>query len=142
MVKFILMILCLHQFEASANLFDFGSDKARASKIPDLVEKLKNLEMKDEPSYEDAFNQSVKAIENGVEEEKLFCSGESTDSEGKTLPPQQKQLCMRELKKHYLEAMKVIYESKRKYLGLIYKKQITKLDEIQKKLSADIEKNF
>lgn len=142
MVKSILIVLCLYMSDASANLFDFSSDKGRESKIPTLVANLKKLEVKDGPAYEEAFNDGIKAIENGIEEEKLYCSGEATDAEGKALPKDQKQLCMRELKKHYLEATTVIFDLKKKYLGFIHQKQIEKLTEIQTKLKADIEKNF
>ena len=142
MVKFILILSCLFVFEAKADLFDFDSDKPRESKIPALVEKLKGLEMKEDPAYEEAFNQSVKTIENSMEDEKLFCSGEATDAEGKALPKEQKQLCMRELKKHYLNATMTVFDIKKKYLGFIHQKQLEKLTEIQKKLKADIEKDF
>lgn len=140
MAKFILILFFLIN-TAHADLFDFGSDK-NESKIPGLIEKLKSLEMKEGADFEEVFNQNVKNIENAVEEQKLFCSGEATDSEGKTLPPAQKPLCMRELKKQYVEATSVIFELKKKYLGLIHQRQLQKLGEIQNKLKADIEKNF
>lgn len=142
MVKSILIAALILSFSAHADLFDFDSEGGKESKVPQLVEKLKNLEMKDDPAYEQAFNLNVKAIENGVEEEKLYCSGEATDSAGKTLPPAQKQLCMRELKKHYIEAMSTVFDLKKKYLGFIHQRQVEKLSDIQKKLKADIEKNF
>jgi len=142
MVKSLLIISLLISFSAQADLFDFDSDGGKDSKVPTLVEKLKNLEMKDDPAFEQTFNLNVKAIENAVEEEKLYCSGEATDSSGKTLPPAQKQLCMRELKKHYIEAMSTVFDLKKKYLGFIHQRQVEKLSEIQKKLKADIEKNF
>jgi len=142
MVKSLLIFSLLISFSAQADLFDFDSDGGKDSKVPTLVEKLKNLEMKDDPAFEQTFNLNVKAIENAVEEEKLYCSGEATDSSGKTLPPAQKQLCMRELKKHYIEAMSTVFDLKKKYLGFIHQRQVEKLSEIQKKLKADIEKNF
>lgn len=144
MAKSLLTLFLVFSLNASADIFDFNSEKSggKESKIPGLIEKLKNIEMKDDPVFEETFNQAVKAVENGVEEEKLYCSGESTDAEGKTLPPAQKQLCMRELKKHYIEATSVIFDLKKKYLGFIHQRQIQKLSEIQKKLKADIEKNF
>lgn len=143
MAKSILILFTLISFSAKADLFDFASDKGgKDSRIPALIEKLKSLEMKDDPAYEEAFNLNVKAIENGVEEEKLYCSGEATDAEGKTLPPAQKQLCMRELKKHYLDATTAIFDLKKKYLGIVHQRQLEKLSEIQKKQRADIEKNF
>lgn len=142
MAKSLLVCLLFFAFTAHANLFDFGSDNGKESRIPALIEKLKGLEMKAEPAYDEAFNQHVKAIENSIEEEKLYCSGEAADSQGKILPAAQKPLCMRELKKHYLEAMDTIFDLKKKYLGIIHQKQVAKLGEIQKKLKSDIEKNF
>lgn len=142
MVKSLLAFsLVCFSLNASADLFGFGSD-SRESKLPALIDKLNSLDMKQGSLYEESFNLTVKAIENAVEDEKLYCSGESADSEGKTLPASQKQLCMRELKKHYTEANTTIFNLKKKYLGLIHQRQIQKLDEIQNKLKADIEKNF
>lgn len=144
MAKFILVVLFLSSFSAHADIFGFGSGEKSvlSSKLPELVEKLKSLEMKDDPIYEDAFNLGIKGVENRVEEEKLFCLGEATDAEGKTLPAAQKQLCMRELKKNYVESTRVIFELKKKYLALIHKRQLERLNDVQKKLQADIEKNF
>jgi hypothetical protein len=142
MARSILLVLFLISLNANANLFDFGADGARESKIPALIASLKKIEIKDDPVFEDNFNQGVRALENGVEEEKLYCAGESQDSQGRTLPSSQKQLCMRELKKHYLEATSTIFDLKKKYLSVIHKKHIERLSEIQTKQKADIEKNF
>lgn len=142
MVRSFLIAALLFSSMAYADLFDFGTEKGKESRLPAFVEKLKNLEMKDGPQFEDQFNQLVKRIENAVEDEKLYCSGETTNNEGKTLPPAQKQLCMRELKKQYLEATNTIFEVKKKYLGFIHQRQVEKLSEIQSKLKTDIEKNF
>ena len=142
MARSFFIVFLFFCFDAKANLFDFGTDGARESKIPALIAKLKKVEMKDDPAFEETFNQAVRALENGVEEEKLYCSGEAQDSEGRTLPPSQKQLCMRELKKHYLEATSTIFDLKKKYLGVIHQKHIQRLSEIQAKQKADIEKNF
>jgi hypothetical protein len=143
MAKPIFLILLFLSLNASANLFDFGTDGgSRESKIPGLTAALKKIEIKDDPAFEDSFNQAVKALENGVEEEKLYCAGESQVREGKSLPASQKQLCMRELKKHYLEATSTIFELKKKYLGVIHKRHIERLTETQTKQKADIEKNF
>lgn len=141
MVKSFLVLSLFISFAASADIFDFGSS-GRESKIPNLLDKLKSLDMKEGPAFDESFNQVVRSIENAVEEEKLFCSGESADSQGKILPAGQKQLCMRELKKHYLDATETIFDIKKKYLGYVHQKQIEKLSDIQKKLKADIEKNF
>jgi len=139
MVRFIL-IFCI-SFHASADFLGFSADSTK-SKIPEIVAKLKSIEVEDGPIYEEKFNQLVKLIENSMEEEKLFCSGETADSGGKVLPNKSKQLCFRELKTHYLEAIETIFNLKKKYLGLIHNRQIEKLTEIQKKLKADIEKSF
>jgi hypothetical protein len=139
MVRFILVFLI--SFNAYADFLGFNYDSTK-SKIPEIVAKLKSIKVEDGPIYEEKFNQLVKLIENSMEEEKLFCSGETSDSEGKVLPKESKQLCFRELKTHYLEAMQTIFNLKKKYLGLIHNRQIEKLTEIQKKLKADIEKSF
>jgi hypothetical protein len=141
MAKFVLIIL-FFTFTARADLFDFGSDKSDESKIPSLIEKLKSLVIKDGPEFEELFNLSVKNIENAIEQEKLFCSGEAVNKEGKVLSASKKPLCMRELKKQYLQATAVIFEMKKKYLGFIHQRQLKKLDDISTKLKADIEKNF
>jgi hypothetical protein len=141
MAKLVLIIL-FFSLNVHADLFDFGSDKSSETKIPSLIEKLKGLAMKDGPEFEEVFNLSVKNIENAIEQEKLYCSGEALNSEGKALPASKKPLCMRELKKHYLEATTVIFEIKKKYLVFIHQRQLKKLDEIQVKVRADIEKNF
>jgi hypothetical protein len=140
MVRFVLILAV--SFSAYADLFDFVEGKGRENRLPNLVAKLKGLEMNDGPAFEDTFNQTVKGIEQAVEEEKLFCTGESADSEGKTIPNDQKQLCLRQLKKNYLEANGAIFEMKRKYLNLIHQRQLKRLEEVQAKLKADIEKNF
>lgn len=143
MAKSFLTLIFFLSLEANADLFDFGNEKAnRESKIPALIEKLKNLEIKEASGFEEEFNLSVKSLENGVEQEKLYCTGEAQDQEGRTLPAKQRQLCMRELKKDYIEATSVIFEIKKKYLSFIHEKQLKNLSEIQKKLKSDIEKNF
>ena len=137
-----LLIFILTTTVAYADLFDFGSDGSRTSRIPALVEKLKELDMKQGPAFDEVFNQTVKGIELAIEEEKLYCAGEATDAQGKTLPPAQKQLCMRELKKQYLSSMDAIFDVKKKYLGFIHQKRMDDLGDVHKKLKADIEKNF
>jgi hypothetical protein len=141
MVRFILLIT-FFSFTAKADFLGLKSASSLNSKIPLLVQKLKSMEMEKDPSYEDTFNRLVKNIEQGLEEEKLFCAGEVADSSGKVLPKEQKQLCFRELKSHYLEAVDVIFQMKKKYLSLIHTRQLERLGEIQKKTKADIDKTF
>jgi hypothetical protein len=143
MVKFILIVSMILSVNVQADLFEVETEKpANGTKIPVLIAKLKSLDMKDDPAYEESFNAMVKAIENGVEEEKLYCSGEATDAEGKTLQVDKKQLCMRELKKQYIEATMTIFDIKKKYLAFIHQRQLERLTEIQNKLKSDIEKKF
>ncbi len=143
MAKPLLVFFLFLSFQVRADLFDFGSKAGGdRTKLPQLVEKLKGLDVKDDPAFDDSFNQIVKAIEVAVEEEKLYCFGEAADSAGKTIAPGQKQLCIRDLKKHYLDANSVIFDVKKKYLGLVHQRQIEELSAIQKKARADIEKNF
>lgn len=142
MVRIILILTTLISFSASADFLGFKTGDDPKSKIPALIIKLQKLEVDDSPIYEENFNLLVKSIENSMEEEKLFCSGETADANGKVLPKESKQLCFRELKTHYLEAMDTIFNLKKKYLGLIHTRQIEKLSEIQKKLKVDIDKSF
>jgi hypothetical protein len=135
-------LLVLYSFAAHADFFGFGSQQGHESKIPAMVEKLKTLEMAATPAYEETFNQTVKNIENAMEEEKIFCSGEATDAKGRVIPKEQKQLCFRELKTLYLDVTDTIFTLKKKYLGVIHTRQIEKLSDIQKKQKADIEKSF
>ncbi len=141
MVRFILVSFMMVS-TAQADFLGFKTGDSIRSKIPELTEKLKNLEMDKNPAYEENFNQLVKSIETSMEEEKQFCAGEVADSSGKVLGKGQKQLCFRDLKGHYLEALDVIFDLKKKYLGLIHNRQVEKLGEIQKKLKSDIEKSF
>jgi hypothetical protein len=142
MAKLILILATLLSTSAYADFLGFGTDDGYASRLPPLIEKLKSLKLSNDPGFEDTFNLTVKNIENGVEEEKLFCAGESTDPKGRTLPKEQKQLCFRELKSQYMDAVSVIFDMKKKYLDLIHKRQMDRLSEIQSKMKADIEKNF
>lgn len=142
MARLILILSLALTFNAQADFFGFGSKDGYQSRIPPLVEKLKAMAVKADPAFDDAFNLGVKQIEQGVEEEKLFCSGEAADEKGRTLPKEQKQLCFRELKNHYLEAMDTIFDLKKKYLGILHNQHVESLSAIQKKLKADIEKNF
>lgn len=144
MVRFILVccITFLISPDLRADFLGFNTDEDSGGRIPAITEKLKNLEMEEGPAYEDKFNQLVKSLEQTLEEEKLYCSGESANAAGKVLPKEKKQLCFRELKAHYLEAQETIFNLKKKYLGLIHNRQIEKLTEIQKKLRSDIDKSF
>ncbi len=142
MVRIVLTFVILFSMNAHADFLGFKTGESEDGKIPALVEKLKKLEMDSSPTYEESFNQLVKTIETTMEEEKLYCSGESADSSGKVLDKGQKQLCFRELKGRYLEALDVIFDLKKKYLGLIHTRQVQRLTEIQKKLKSDIDKSF
>jgi hypothetical protein len=135
------LIFALFSFNGYAQIFGIGGEK-KVGRLPELIEKLRSLEIKADPFFEETFNKAVKDIENGVEEEKLFCGGESTDTEGKQVTPEKKQLCMRELKKNYLEAMQVVFTSKKKYLEMVHNRHMGRLNEVHTRLKADIEKSF
>jgi hypothetical protein len=139
---YLLPLIFLFSLNARADLFGFGSDKKLASRIPALTEKLQALQMKGNLAYEDEFNTLVKGIESALEEEKLFCAGEVSDAQGKVLVADQKQLCFRDLKKSYVNATTVIFDSKKKFLSYLHDQQQEKLTAIQKRLREDIEKNF
>lgn len=142
MARSFLILFLMTSFAANAQIFGFGGTNRFASKVPEIAEKLRKMEVKPSPEFEDNFNRAVREIQNVVEEEKLFCAGEASDSEGKTLGKEQKELCFRELKKHYLQSMEVVFELKKKYLVILHKDHVERLTEMHKKLSADIEKSF
>jgi hypothetical protein len=142
MVKSLLIIGFLFSFSVKADLFDFGSDKNPPSRMVPLIENLKTLQTKQGPGFEEQFNQIIKNLEVTIETEKLYCSGEMSDSNGRVIPPQQKQFCMRQLKKYYLEVTDLVFELKKKYLARIHLNQIENLTQTQKSIRADIEKNF
>lgn len=142
MVKLFLVFVFSINF-SFANLFDFGAKrKEDESKITFLIEKIKKLEIKEGPEFEENFNNLVKAMEFTIEQKKLYCSGEAVDDSGKSISVGQSQFCMRELKNDYLNATQIIFEIKRKYLAIIHAKQIKKLNEIESSLKSDIDKNF
>ena len=140
MVRLLCSLVLLLSFNLSAQ--ETPAVTPPAVKIPELLTRLKALQIKDDPQFEETFNQNVKAVVNAIEEEKLICAGETVDAQGKTLTKEQKPLCMRELKKQYLEVMETVFTLKKKYLGLIHRKQSENLSEIQSKLKDDIQKNF
>lgn len=142
MVRFLSLVCLFFLNTAQADFLGLGGESTLKSQIPTLIEELRAVEVKVDPAYEDSFNEGVRKIENRVEQEKLYCTGEAVDSEGKTLTREKKQLCIRDLKKHYVLAVDVIYELKKKYLGLIHKRQLKRMDDVQVKIKADIEKNF
>lgn len=142
MVHLLSVLMLFTSLSASAQFFGFGESNKFSSRIPALAEKLKKLSIAATPGFEDTFNKGVKEIENAVEEEKLFCAGEASDANGKTVSSDQRPLCFRELKKNYLEAMDVVFTVKKQYLGVLHTQELQELTKIQKKLSADIEKNF
>lgn len=142
MVRSFLIIFVFLSYVARADMIDFGSEGDGNSKIKLSIDQLKSLEMKDSLEFEEVFNKVVRTIELAIEEEKLYCAGEAVNKEGKSLPPGQKQFCMRELKKQYLESAEVIFEVKKKYLTFLHQRQLKRLAEIQTKLKSDIEKNF
>jgi hypothetical protein len=140
MVQFILIAFL--SLSAQADFFGFGGDGESGSKIPAIVEKLSGTTLNANGAFEDEFNKNVRSLEAAVEEEKLFCSGEITDSKGRVLPAEKKTLCFRDLKKNYLNATQAIFELKKKYLDILHQKQIDQLSENNKRIKADIEKSF
>jgi hypothetical protein len=135
-----LIFVALLAFTARADLF--SSDDVLKSRIPELVEKLKGLDVKPTAAFEEKFNAGIKSLETALEEEKEFCSGELADGKGKVIPASQKKLCFRQLKGHYLDAMDVIFGLKKRYLDAIHSQQIEQLNQLQKQQRADIEKRF
>lgn len=142
MVRLISLLILLLPATVLAQFFGLGQDNKFSSRIPELSRKLGKMKMTTAPGYEEQFNKAVKDLENAVEEEKLYCAGEASDSQGKTLAKEQKELCFRELKKHYLGSMEVVFNLKKQYLGLLHTQHIQRLTDIHQKLTTDLEKNF
>jgi hypothetical protein len=136
------LLIFLFSFSAYAQFLGFGGADAVLNQVPEKLAKLKSLDVKADPAFEDTFNQAVRQVELSMEQEKLFCSGEVADDKGRILPKDKKQLCMRELKKNYLEVISVIFDMKKKYLTMLHAQQIESLTEIHRNQKADIEKKF
>jgi len=137
MVRFILALLLL---PAYADIF--GTSDVLTSKIPEVVKEIKALEMKTDVGYEESFNKLVRKVEIILEEEKLFCNGEVSSSDGKVIEKSQKQVCFRSLKTQYIKAMDEVFDLKKRYLKINHQAQTEKLTEIHQKLKADFEKSF
>lgn len=136
MVKVFLVLLCF-SFHSFAN-----SDFEFTSKIPEVTQKLKNLKSANLESFEADFNQQVKDLESLFEKEKSICIGEMSSESGVVVAKENRQICLRKMKGHYLSALNVVHDLKKKYLEVIYKKQLGLLDENFEKIKAQFEKNF
>lgn len=136
MVKIFLVLLCF-SFHSFAN-----SDFEFTSKIPEVTQKLKNLKSANLESFEADFNQQVKDLESLFEKEKSICIGEMSSESGVVVAKENRQICLRKMKGHYLSALNVVHDLKKKYLEVIYKKQLGLLDENFEKIKAQFEKNF
>jgi len=122
----------------------YAQDKAFEfeSKIPELTEKLKALKIEEEIRFEDQFNTLVKELEQTLEKEKSICAGEMSMESGEIVSKENRQLCLRKIKEHYLASFTQIHLLKKRYLTLIHKKQIEQLDENFEKLKSQFDKNF
>jgi hypothetical protein len=138
-----LLIFIFLSFSMSAysDFLGFKTSNSR-SRIPAITEKIMNLKIEPGPVFEDSFNQLIKSLEVTLEEEKLFCAGESADNTGKVISNEQKQVCFRELKTFYLEASDAVFNQKKKYLGVIHEAQVKKLNQLQSNMRTEIEKSF
>jgi hypothetical protein len=142
MARVVLTIILMGlSFSAYSDFLGFKSSD-NVSKIPALAEKIKSLKVEQGPIFEDSFNQLVRSLETTLEEEKLYCSGESADSAGKVISRDQKQVCFRKLKSNYLEAIESVFNLKKQYLTTIHNNQLEKMNQIQSKIKTDIDKSF
>lgn len=136
MVKIFLVLICF-----SLNSFA-DSDFEFTSKIPEVAKKLKELKSANLESFEVEFNQQVKELESLFEKEKSICIGEMSTENGTVVAKENRQICLKKMKGHYLSALNVVHDLKKKYLEVIYKKQLSLLDENFAKIKAQFEKNF
>lgn len=137
----LIFIILSFSMTAYSDFLGFKSSNTR-SRIPAITEKIMNLKIEPGPVFEDSFNQLIKSLEVTIEEEKLYCAGESADNSGKVILNEQKQICFRELKTFYLEANDAVFNQKKKYLGIIHEAQLKKLNQIQLNMRTEIEKSF
>ncbi len=136
MVKIFLVLLCFSLNSFADSEFEF------TSKIPEVTKKLKEIKSANLESFEDEFNQQVKELESLFEKEKSICIGEMSTESGAVVAKENRQICLRKMKGHYLSALNAVHDLKKKYLEVIYKKQLNLLNENFEKIKAQFEKNF
>lgn len=136
MVKILLVLLVISVQVMATSEFEF------TSKIPEVTEKLKKLKSPDLESFEEDFNLHIKELESLLEKEKSICTGEMSMENGEVVTKENRQVCLRKMKGHYLSALNIVYDLKKKYLNVIHRKQMTLLDENFKKIKEQFEKNF
>lgn len=137
MVKLFLVIsLISHLGFAQDKVFDFKSE------IPGVTAKLKALKLEDDASFEDRFNKLIKELEQTLEREKNICIGELSTHKGEVVSKENRQVCLRKIKGHYLTSFNEIHLLKKRYMTLVHKKQLEQLDENFEKLKSQFEKNF
>lgn len=139
MVKFIFILSFLLN-PAFADFFSSGSKFK--SKLPKVTEKLKSIEVKTDPSFEEKLTQLITEAESIFIEEREYCSGELADSQGNVVIKDQKEICFRELKNNYLETVDIVFNLKKKFLSSIHNQQLERLNKIQNKIKSDLENNF
>jgi hypothetical protein len=139
MVKYI-FLLSLSINSAQADFFSSGNKFK--SKLPQVTEKIQSLEAKTSSEFEEKFTQLIKETESIFAEEKEYCSGDLADSKGRVITKDHRQVCFRELKTNYLEAVDAIFNLKKKYLSAIHNQQLDRLSQIQSKIKTDLERDF
>lgn len=137
MVK-LFLVICFFSLAALAQGNSFNLE----SKIPQLTVKLQKLKLEQEPLFEESFNQVVKELDQTLEKEKNICTGELSSEQGQVVAKEERQVCLRTIKGHYLAALNEIHLLKKKYMALIHQRQMSQLDESFEKLKAQFEKKF
>lgn len=112
------------------------------SRIPELTSRLKALKLEDDLRFEEQFNLLIKELEQTVEREKNICMGELSTDGGEVVTRDNRQLCLRSIKGHYLQSINEIHQLRKRYLTLIHQKQMKELDDNFHKLKEQFDKNF
>jgi len=133
---FLVFSLLLGQAFAQEKPFHFQSQ------IPTLGAKLKALKLEDDTRFEDQFNLLVKELEQTLEREKNICLGELSTESGEVVGKENRQVCLRTIKGHYIASLNEVHQLRKRYLTLIHQKQMKELDENYQKLKEQFDKSF
>ncbi|HLW58018.1 MAG TPA: hypothetical protein VKY27_11555, partial [Bacteriovoracaceae bacterium] len=92
--------------------------------------------------FEDQFNLLVKELEQTLEREKNICLGELSTESGEVVGKENRQVCLRTIKGHYIASLNEVHQLRKRYLTLIHQKQMKELDENYQKLKEQFDKSF
>lgn len=137
MVKIFLVFLFIWQNTTLAQ-----APATLESSIPEITTKLKALKLEADQQFEDQFNKLVRQLEQTLEKEKSICIGELSTESGGIISKENRPVCLRALKGHYLKSLDEVHQLRKRYLVLIHQKQLNELEENYNKIKTQFDKNF